>query len=124
METWLHGANTRLNGNLPFLARTKEFRTTVTGPLIRNYNFQIPSRKRKFAERRRVNNKQTELGQLSHNEPRSRGTERGLETNLIVDLIFFTVSIFFHIFRQRDSSPFKIISSPVGVITVEYFRRK
>lgn len=27
---------------------------------IRNYNFQTPDRKRKFTERRRVNNKQTE----------------------------------------------------------------
>lgn len=41
METWLHGTNSRLNGNLPFLAHTKEFHTTVTGPLIRRYAITI-----------------------------------------------------------------------------------
>lgn len=41
VETWLHGTNSRLNGNLPFLAHTKEFHTTVTGPLIRRYAITI-----------------------------------------------------------------------------------
>lgn len=41
METWLHGTNSRLNGNLPFLAHTKEFHTTVTGPLIQRYAITI-----------------------------------------------------------------------------------
>lgn len=133
VETWLHGTNSRLNGNLPFLAHTKEFHTTVTGPLIRRYaitiskhrvvNVNSPKEDAWIIKKPRSGN--------YHIMGRSRGTSLGqiwssretiyknssIYKSSIVHAIYLYISS-----STRDSS--KLSRFRAAVIPVEYFRRK